>query len=152
MKLAGTCTPNCPNARPVPFHSGDLSSVSPEEARALTVFLVSPQAPPAEPYSPATEEETHREELTGTSTRPLGCCLPGAGQFPIRNQDTEGFCLLDLDLSIFRNILRTLCMSLMLVSLWLYKRSRRASANRRDTLQGCEKSRKALVRPTASPT
>lgn len=51
------------------------------------------------------------------------------------NQYTEGFCLLELELSICRSVLRTLCMSFMLVSFWLYKRSRWASENRRDTLQ-----------------
>ena len=68
--------------------------------------------------------------------------LPGAGSFPITSQFTDGFCLRELERSIWYNVFKTLRMSFMLVSLWLYKRSRRASVNRRDTLQGEQEKQK----------
>ena len=55
---------------------------------------------------------------------------------------TDRFCLRELERSIWYNVFKTLRMSFMLVSLWLYKRSRRASENRRDTLQGEQEKQK----------
>lgn len=143
MQWEATCTPNCPKTGPVSFVSGGFSCLPRKAEYCLPSFSSNTSCREVLNTSHWGGKPS-RDELKGVNTRPPELLsLSGTGQFSITNQYTEDFYLLELWLSIFCNVLRTLCMSFMVVSFRLYKRSRWASENRRDTLQGMREKQKS---------